>query len=35
LYVISYLADGWGVEREPSAMRVWFELDLPKERDRV
>ena len=35
LYVISYLADRWGVERAPTATRVWFELDLPREPDRL
>jgi anti-sigma regulatory factor (Ser/Thr protein kinase) len=28
LFVLSYLADRWGVERHENATRVWFEVDL-------
>jgi anti-sigma regulatory factor (Ser/Thr protein kinase) len=28
LYVMSYLADRWGIERPDVATRVWFEVDL-------
>jgi anti-sigma regulatory factor (Ser/Thr protein kinase) len=28
LFVLSYLADRWGVERGHNATRVWFEVDL-------
>jgi anti-sigma regulatory factor (Ser/Thr protein kinase) len=29
LYVTSYLADRWGIERPELTTRVWFEVDLP------
>ncbi len=28
LFILSYLADRWGVERPENATRVWFEVDI-------